>query len=313
MRILMTGSSSFTGFWFAKTLATKGHQITLTFTRNKEDYSGLRKERIEQLCQFSTIESIWNCSFGDDKFLDLLGYNFDTVCHHGAYVEDYKSLDFDVSHAVAENTHHCNKFISLAKEKGVKKFVLTGSVFEANEGTGSLPLVAFSPYGLSKSFTWETFRYWAWKYDMALTKFVIPNPFGPFEEPRFCNYLIQSWAKGSVPCVKTPDYIRDNIHVDLLANCYTKTTENETNGIVSVNPSGYTGSQKDFTLKFAKEMESRLNLECRVDFAEQKDFDEPVARINMQPATESCKNWDESDAWDQLANYYRQMIEKNKQ
>jgi UDP-glucose 4-epimerase len=312
MKILMTGSSSFTGFWFASSLAGKGHNLTLTFTRDKDTYSGLRAERIRRLCELPHVQCIWNYSFGTAEFMELLGEKFDVVCHHGAYVEDYKSPAFNITHAVTENTRDCDKFILQAKKTGVKKLLLTGSVFEANEGTGSLPLVAFSPYGLSKTFTWEIFRYWAWKHDFPVAKFVIPNPFGPYEEPRFCNYLVQNWAKGIVPSVKTPDYIRDNIHVDLLASCYVAAAEQETKNSITFNPSGYVGSQKEFTLKFAKEIGSRLGFKTNVEFAVQQEFDEPVSRANTQSAVESHKDWNESGAWDRLASYYEQMLGRNK-
>ena len=312
MKILMTGGSSFTGFWFAKKLAEKGHHLTLTFTKNKDSYSGLRAERIHQLDNLSTTDCLWNYSFGTNQFLDLLNTGVDIVCHHGAFVEDYKSLNFNTTQAVAENTNQADKFILHAKKAGVKKIIITGSVFEANEGTGSLPLVAFSPYGLSKTFSSEVFRFWAWKYNLPLTKFVIPNPFGPYEEPRFCNYLLQNWAKGITPAVKTPDYVRDNIHIDLLADCYVAATEQENQSIVSVNPSGYVGSQKEFTLKFAKEIGKRLDVKSDVVFATQQDFDEPMARVNTFPAVEYCKDWNESNAWDQLALYYERFLVKEK-
>ena len=308
MKILMTGASSFTGYWFAKTLAEKGHQLTLTFTKSRTAYSGLRGQRVELLEKLSGVTCLWNHSFGTDHFLTLLDQKFDVVCHHGAFVEDYKSLSFDVARAVAENANHCQEFITRAKQAGVQKIVLTGSVFEANEGTGTTPLVSFSPYGLSKTFTWETFRYWAWKQDIPLVKFVIPNPFGPYEEPRFCNYLVQNWAKGITPSVKTPDYVRDNIHVDLLAECYTSAIENRNEKITVVAPSGYTGSQKEFTLDFAKEIGARLNMMHEVKFDVQENFDEPLARTNTSPAVDMCSNWKEEKAWDQLADYYKQML-----
>jgi UDP-glucose 4-epimerase len=308
MRILLTGASSFTGYWFAKTIAEKGHQLTLTFTKDRTAYTGLRGQRVELLQKLSGVTCLWNYSFGTEEFLDLLDQKFDTVCHHGAYVEDYKSPSFDVGRAVAENANHCPEFMARAKRAGLKKIILTGSVFEANEGNGSDPLVAFSPYGLSKTFTWETFRYWAWKYDIPLTKFVIPNPFGPYEEPRFCNYLVQNWAKSIIPSVKTPDYVRDNIHVELLACCYVLAIEKEEKGITTVNPSGYATTQKEFTQKFALEIGKRLGIGHEVKFDVQDNFDEPLARINTSPAVDMCSTWNEEKAWDQLADYYKQML-----
>ncbi|WP_431211965.1 hypothetical protein ACQ86N_40315 [Puia sp. P3] len=103
------------------------------------------------------------------------------VCHHGAQVENYKSPDFDIAAAVEGNTLNCRLVMEKLKDKG--RLVVTGSVFEANEGIGNEPLVAFSPYGLSKTASWEVFRHWGWKLSVPLTKFVIPNPFGPYEDP----------------------------------------------------------------------------------------------------------------------------------
>jgi UDP-glucose 4-epimerase len=310
MKILMTGGSSFTGFWFAKTLAERGHLLTLTFTKGINDYTGLRRARVNQLCQVSGINTLWNYKFGSDEFIELLNKKFDIVCHHGAYVEDYKSLQFNALEATEQNTHQCDKIVSVAKQQGVKKIILSGSVFEANEGKGSLPLVPFSPYGLSKTFTWELFRFWAWKYDLSLTKFVIPNPFGPYEEPRFCNYLIQSWIKGATPCIKTPDYIRDNIHVDLLAGCYGVILEKEIAGIHVANPSGYIETQREFALRFAREIGNRLKIKTAVDFAKQENFDEPLERVNTTAAISYYNSWKETAAWDNLADYYQQVIER---
>jgi UDP-glucose 4-epimerase len=43
---------------------------------------------------------------------------------------------------------------ALARD-GLESVVMTGSVFEQNEGAGETPLVAFSAYGLSKGLTPE--------------------------------------------------------------------------------------------------------------------------------------------------------------
>ena len=78
----------------------------------------------------------------------------------------------------------------------VRKVVLTGSVFEQREGAGTEGLRAVSPYGLSKGLTADVFSYFTELLGMKLGKFVIPNPFGPLEEPRFTSYLIHNWFQG---------------------------------------------------------------------------------------------------------------------
>jgi nucleoside-diphosphate-sugar epimerase len=125
--------------------------------------------------------------------MDLLSNDaFDVLCHHAARVTDYRSLDFDIVQALAENTNNIRKIIEAMLPKGLRAIVFTGSVFEANEGAGNWPMRAFSPYGLSKGLTSEVVRHWCIHFGIPFGKFLISNPFGPFEEPRFCAYLIKT-------------------------------------------------------------------------------------------------------------------------
>ena len=127
----------------------------------------------------------------------------------------------------------------------------------------------------------------------SLGKFVIPNPFGPFEEPRFCNYLIQSWFKGEVPSVRTPLYVRDNIHVDLLAAAYAAFAQQVPSrpGISKLNPSFYVESQGAFANRFATEMQSRLNIACPVSLLKQAEFAEPMVRVNTDQIDGAALGW----------------------
>jgi UDP-glucose 4-epimerase len=308
MKILITGGSSFTGYWFIKELAARGHAITAVVRGKEDQYTGLRKARIEQVAGWADIA--WNCSFGDDTFMQLLDNGYDTVCHHGAQVENYKSPDFDVAAALHSNTFQVRRVFEKLKSAGTGKFVVTGSVFEAGEGLGNPPLIAFSPYGLSKTISWEVFRYWSWKLSVPTIKFVIPNPFGPFEEPRFCNYLVQSWKKGEVPAINTPDYIRDNIHADLLALHYALAVESPVSQIERYGPSGYIESQGAFATRFTTEMAKRLPLNCAVRLNRQTAFDEPLIRTNDATTGVAIPNWNEQQAWDQLAAYYHTHLLK---
>jgi hypothetical protein len=155
-------------------------------------------------------------------------------------------------------------------------------VFENDEGAGSEGLPAFSRYGLSKSFTYQAFRYHAARAGLALGKFVIPNAFGPYEELRFTAYLMKTWFAGRTAAVNTPAYVRDNIHVSLLAAIYAKFAVelSDRPGFSRINPSGYPESQGAFALRFASEMRPRLNLPCDVELKQQVDFQEPRVRIN---------------------------------
>lgn len=313
MKILFTGGSSFTGLWFIKALAEHGHEITTIFPREEKEYTSLRKERVMQVKELSSTH--FNCPFGSDPFFKLLASQkqWDLLCHHAAYVQDYKSPQFNIAHALANNTHRIEEVLMKLKEKGCQKMVVTGTVFEQGEGEGTEQKRAVSPYGLSKGLSWEVFKYYTQKLEMKLGKFVIPNPFGPYEEPRFTTYLIQTWYNQETAEVRTPQTVRDNIPATLLSKAYAQFSEQLTPfpGIEKLNPSFYTESQAAFTARFAKEMEKRLPLKCAYTCAEQTNFDEPQIRINTDHLDPIKVQWTEADAWDSLATFYETHYAKN--
>jgi UDP-glucose 4-epimerase len=307
MKILFTGASSFTGMWFIKELAMAGHSITALFPRELDDYDGMRRDRVDHVLQHCT--PAFSSRFGSDRFLKIVKDNapWDLLCHHAADVTDYKSPEFDFSQALVNNTKNLKYVLQLLKERGCQKVLLTGSVFEQGEGEGSDLLRAVSPYGLSKGLTAEVFKFYCHVFKLKLGKFVIPNPFGPYEEPRFTTFLIKSWYEGKIPLINAPDYARDNIPVSLLAKAYRRFAELLTSepGYQQMNPSYYTGKQGEFTLRFAKEMENRLSIPCRVELQHQNEFSEPHIRINNEPLDISNLDWNEDNAWDELAEFYR--------
>jgi len=307
MKILFTGASSFTGMWFVKELTAAGHQITAAFPRKLEEYEGLRRERVEQVLQW--CQPVYSCSFGSDTFLKTIKDepHWDLLCHHAADVSDYKSPDFDYSTALAKNTKNLRKILQSLKEQGCQKILLTGSVFEQGEGEGSDLLRAVSPYGLSKGLTADVFKFYCQILNLKLGKFVIPNPFGPYEEPRFTTFLIKSWYDGKTPSVSAPEYARDNVPVSLLAKAYRNFAENLSTepGYKQINPSCYAGNQGQFTVRFAKEMEKRLAIPCKVELQKQKEFPEPHIRINSDSLDTNNLGWNEDKAWDELAEFYK--------
>lgn len=303
MRILLTGGSSFTGLWFARRLSANGHTVVAPLRGSS--YVGLRGQRVAELKRVAEV--VEDCAFGSARFLDVIAVgSWDLLCHHGATTGDYRSPDFDFAAALAENTHNFPSVLKVMSGRGLAGILLTGSVFEHDEGAGNSPLRAFSPYGLSKGLTWQYYRFIGETLNINVGKFTIPNPFGPFEEPRFCNYLVQAWFKREVPTVRTPLYVRDNIHVDLLAASYANFAEKipTQKGITRLNPSLYVESQGAFANRFATEMESRLGVPCRLQLLEQSEFLEPMIRINTDRVDASAYAWNEKAAWDAEAEFY---------
>jgi len=315
MRILLTGASSFTGLWYAEALVAAGHHVTASLYRARADYAAdpLRAQRVGRLEALAPHLTLVDAvTFGTERFRSLFeeaaasGQPFDVLCHHAADVRNYKSPDFDPVQALADNARGLVEILRTMRATGCTRLVLTGSFFEQHEGAVVRPGGAVSPYGLSKGLTADLFAFYAAREGVTLGKVVVPNPFGPYEEPRFTAYLMRTWAEGKCPTVSTPAYIRDNIHVSLLAAAYADFVGNlpaEGDGR-SFRPSGYIESQGDFARRFAHEMSDRLQIECPLDMVRQTAFPEPPIRINTDYIDISRLSWTEAEAWDGIARYY---------
>jgi nucleoside-diphosphate-sugar epimerase len=106
MKILFTGGSSFTGFWFIRELAAAGHSVTAVFRRQTEEYPDVtRRNRV--ILASATSRPVYGCCFGDERFLALINEGgWDLLCHHAADVTNYKSPNFDTVAALRNNTYN---------------------------------------------------------------------------------------------------------------------------------------------------------------------------------------------------------------
>jgi len=240
------------------------------------------------------------------------GGHWDCLSHHAADVANYKSDDFDYAGALSSNTRNLPKILDGLASADCRSVVLTGSVFEADEGASDDTREAFSPYGLSKTLTWQTFRFFAARSAFRLGKFVICNPIGPYEEKRFTAYLFRTWLQGKTAGIQTPEYVRDNIHVSLLARVYARFVEGlaldaSTPAIQRVCPSQYAERVGDFANRVASEARQRLsNLSCNVAPARQTEFAEPLRRTGTDPVDPAVFDWREAEAWDSMVRYYHE-------
>lgn len=313
MKVLLTGASSFTGYWFGSTLVTEGHSVVGTFRAAESSaYEGLRGHRVNALSD--KIECAFGQDFGSAAFLDLISASkSDILALHGAEMKNYRSWDFDPIEATRLNTFNLRRVLETFIEAGGTRVIATGSVFEPFEGIGDADQKSFNPYGLSKHLTYEIIRMECEKLGLALGKFVIPNPFGPFEEPRFLAYLNREWTAGNTPTVGTPVYIRDNIPVSLLAKCYAEFVGRGIPAVGAGNerccPSGYVEAQGAFACRVAHETNKRLGTSYKVEFANQTDFPEPLIKVNGELAMALNSDWNESKFWDDHVDFYASIVD----
>lgn len=305
MKILFTGASSFSGLWFVKALAQRGHEVTALLHKEKSQYREMRQLRVEQLKHYATL--LYAAPFGSDLCLKTIKEDgpWDLFCHHAADVSNYKNFDFDFVAALASNTLNIKNVCEQLVAQNCHKILLTGSLFEQREGFNQESTAAVSPYGLSKGMTSDVFDYFSNLCHMRLSKFVIPNPYGPYEEMRFTSYLAKTWIQGKSADVNSPDYIRDNIPISLLAKSYAIFAEKTSINISKICPSFRPESQGSFVRTFAHEMSHRLQLPCKFILHPQTTFTEPKVRINNDLIDITVLDWNEELAWDELADFYQ--------
>jgi UDP-glucose 4-epimerase len=122
VRVLLTGGSSFTGLWFARSLAANGHTVVAPLKGSS--YSGLRGQRVGELKRVAEV--VEDCPFGSSRFLDLLAVGtWDLLCHHAARTGDYRNPDFDVTAALAENTHNLPSILKTMSGRGLAGMLIT--------------------------------------------------------------------------------------------------------------------------------------------------------------------------------------------
>lgn len=309
MKILLTGASSLTGFWFARELRSRGHEVHLLLRRPPDAYSETRGRRVALLQDFPMTTG---ASFGEDSFLKAIRdlRPLDVLCHHASETDGYRSEDFDPLRAASSNSHRIREVLRALGDANCGRIILTGTVFEPAEGLGDSPVRAFSPYGLSKGLTAATFEYYCWRAQVTLDRFIIANPFGAYEDPKFTTYLVRTWLAGQRAVVSAPRYIRDNVPVDLLAASYAELVEDCAPGRLGRKhgPSFYVESNGAFATRVAAEFGARAKLPCDVLLSPQLEFPEPITRINVDPIDAHRLGWRETSFWDSLADYYLEGV-----
>ena len=297
-RVLLTGASAFTGLWIAKALAAAGFEVIAPLLRAREGYEGERLARVSRL--ESLCEVVYDVPFASPAFHDLVRTRkIDALAHHAADVTGYRDPDFDARAAFARNTQGAEETLGLLGKQGARVVVVTGTVFEAGEGGVAAEPLAVTPYGLSKTLTNIAFRHYADGAGLAFGRFVIPSPYGVFEQQRsFPAYLFRTWAEGGVPQVRTPLYLRDHLAAPLLGQAYAAYLGRLlAEGAPQVHrPSGWIATQGDFARKLAAEAGARLGRDLPLELADQTVFAEPLKRVNSEPAAPA--GWDESGFFD---------------
>jgi nucleoside-diphosphate-sugar epimerase len=286
---LITGATSFSGIWFTKTMLDSGIEC-IAVSRNTESHSEIVQNRLNWIrkdypnFKLSTLE----------ESLDIS--RVDVVCFHGTATFDYRNPHFDIDLAV-QSTLEVSKIIHSKFKDAL--YVHTGTFSEPNESIGNNSL-SFNPYSTSKNIIYNQHK--SLVDEGQLLKYVMPNPFGPLENHKFTGYLIQQWAAGKKPLIKSPNYVRDNVPIDLLSAHYVQTLINYTKGLGARTawPSKYIESNLAFAKRYANHFNALTGYPTPIDAVLHHEFEEPRIRINKDYCEDTVKGWSEIDSWTKI-------------
>ena len=307
-RILLTGGSSFTGFWFARRLVESGFSVCCPLPNDKRSYEGIKKRRLDTLAE--TVDLFYNIPFGSVEFINLLDGHFENLCLHGAFVKGYQNNDFGFGKAVGQNLNEIDRVFEKAKQNGCLGIIWTSSIFEdavnTDEEFSKGSALPWFKYALSKKISYLSAREIALNSGLSFLRYIIPNPFGPYEDKKLTFHIIKSLHLGNDVSLKTPYYIRDMIHVEHLASDYVRCIQS-LDGLCesSTNrPSEYPLSIMEFATILCEEYNKRYGSNHKVIKSEQENHKEPAKMFNNQKGRLSLPDYDDAKSWDHIFQYY---------
>ncbi|MEZ5846399.1 MAG: NAD(P)-dependent oxidoreductase [Geminicoccaceae bacterium] len=320
-RVLLTGAASFTGAWITAALSARGAQVIAPLRGDcggdgMEEGSRLRHLRIRLAGRTALL--VEHAPTGSQRLLDLVDETgpFDLVCLHGADVGDFRSAGYDPLAAAARNCDGIDMLLARLARQGCRRIVVSGSLFEADEGGADGHRPAIGAYGLAKTLSWHCLRFAAERNGLAVGKVVIPHPFGPLEKPGLVSELMTSWQCGRIASIRHAARIRDFIPVQRLAGAYADFALDmpARPGLYRLAPGGLAESVGDFTARLAREMRPLLGRPCRFTAAAvptgHPDDREPAVRINCDPVLDS-DGGDLAAVWRALAEFYSEHNHAN--
>lgn len=299
-KVLLTGGSSFTGLWIAQALADAGFEVTAAITKPLDGYTGLRADRVARLANVARV--VPEAPVGSARLLEAAGEGADLFAHHGADIPGYRDADYDLWAGFQRNMVGVGEAMAAFAKAGGKGFIATGTYFEDGEGGGK---AAASPYGASKGLTNAEQARLAAEAGLNFGKFVVPSPFGRFEEGRIVWSLFQAWSEGRPAEILNPAYVRDHLPAPLLGEAYLSAAR----AVLAwpeparFRPSGYVAGVGAFAGRVANNVRERTGWACELLLREQTAFPEPRERANDQPMVLT----DETAFWDDYVAYYDEV------
>jgi UDP-glucose 4-epimerase len=299
--VLLTGVSSFTGMHFASSLLDDGREV-VGFSRNLSKLTEIQQTRLTQLRKkYKNLRILETNSIKSLQGIEI-------ICLHGANTKNYKSPSFDKEAALESFGNVANNLIENLKPS---KILFTSSYFEKDVASGADSNLSFNEYSNFKTSAWE---YLQEKYanELAISRYVIPTPFGPYEEKRLVWHLLQGWNKNGVAELQSPLYIRDYVPVSILSKHYNWAVGEciANKKTLQFSPSFYAESNISFAQRYGLQLQKRIDLRTDVKASSYEIYNEPLVRVNKKHIFEDMEALSEDATWDEVIEEALKLIDR---
>lgn len=294
-RVVVSGISSFTGLWVATALAGEGYDVVGFCTRpNLESYDGLARIRLDQVLKAGvTLE--FGISSDDGTMSRWFSRQSSTYfVYHHHFMTNFRSPQYDLERARQVGINALPELVEALKQCGVKGVIYSSTYFDQASKE-------VSPYGYSKREVWNKLESLCKDANIPVSKVVIANPIGPFEnEDRVIPQMILASLERKPFEMRSPSGFSYPIPVTELAESYTRAMAELSKGVARVfSPSLGPMSNRELAQTALQELiERRLEIRpCELRFGS-----EVAPKFEFTEANVSC-NW--TRFWNFYADHYR--------
>ncbi len=223
MRVLFTGSSSFTGYHFLEEINKHKIKTFAIFSRKRFLYKKNYQKKIIN-SKMKYIKPKLNTTFGSNNYLKLIqNEKINTICFHhfivGNLDEKYK-----FNENLKKLLENLEKVISCLSVNNNPTILYTSSVYQRISAKSSyLNDQSRINYGLTKLILFQILKYHCKKHKIKLIDFELQNPIGQYEkENSLPFYVASSFFKKTKTVLNHPRRIFKYEFINKISKDYVK-------------------------------------------------------------------------------------------
>jgi UDP-glucose 4-epimerase len=191
--VAISGASSFTGIWIARAFHERGYSVHALLSSQEGSYTDIKAVRVRFLQQHATLHH--NVRAENGSMATWIEKNSPSLwIHHHHFMENFRNKDYDLTQAEAVGIEPLLKIVDALAKASCAGMIYSGTYFEPGEG-GQAEDAPATPYAISKKKVWKHLLNETQKASLPISKVVIANPIGPFEnEDRMIpNFATNCW------------------------------------------------------------------------------------------------------------------------